>query len=167
MNELKKITESKYFMLVLGTSGFLIAALIIFAAGVHVGEHRAKYSYQWGDNYQRNFVDGPREMMDGPRGRPESIGPMGAVPGFEGRGFRNGHGVAGLITSIADNNIMIKDPSGKENTIAVNDKTLIKMGQNDIKITDLKNDENIVVIGRPGDNGMINADLIRVFEGLK
>lgn len=59
---------------------------------------------------------------------------------------------------------MIKDPAGKENTILVSDKTLIKDGQAALKITDLKNDERIVIIGKPGESGMVNADLIRVFN---
>jgi hypothetical protein len=142
----------------------LIAAAIVFAAGVHVGERRARYSYQWGANYERNFVGGPRGMMGGSRGQGGPGGPVGMMRNFEGQDFRNGHGIAGTIMSIADNNIVIKDRSGKENTITVNDKTIIKNGPADIKITDLKNDESVVVIGSPGDSGVINADLIRVFD---
>lgn len=163
MFEIKRVTESKYFKTGLGVLGCLIVAVVIFAAGVHVGEHRAKYSYQWGANYEKNFVGSGRGMMNS-RGQQIKNGPMGMVKDFEGRDFRNGHGIAGTITSISDNNIVIKDRDGKENTIAVTDKTVIKSGQSDIKITDLKNDEGIVVIGNPGDNGVVNADLIRVFD---
>lgn len=165
MNELKKITESKYFKAVLGILGCLVAAAIIFAVGVHVGERRAKYSYQWGANYERNFVGGPKEMMGG-RGQ-GGFGGSGMMRRFEGGDFRNGHGIAGTITSIVDNNIVIKNRDGKENTIAAGDKTLIKNGSADIKITDLKNEQSIVVIGNPGDNGVVNADLIRVFDNTK
>jgi hypothetical protein len=165
MKNLRQITQSKYFLAVLGMLGCFIAAAIIFAAGVHVGERRAKYSYQWGANYERNFVGGPRGMMGGSSGQQAGPGgPVGMMRGFERGNFRNGHGIAGLITSIVDNNIVIKNPDGKENTIAITDKTIIKNGQADIKITDLKNDQNIVVIGTPGDSGVINADLIRVFD---
>jgi hypothetical protein len=83
---------------------------------------------------------------------------------FGGRGFRNGHGIAGAIISVADNKIVIKDRNGQENTISVSDQTLIKRGQSTISVNDLKNDEQIVVMGKPGDNGTINADLIRVFD---
>ena len=34
----------------------------------------------------------------------------------------------------------------------------------DLKINDLKSGERIVIMGKPGDNGVIEADLIRVFE---
>ena len=169
MTELKRITESKYFKTGLGILGCLIAAAVVFAAGVHVGERRARYSYQWGANYERNFVGGPDRIMNGGPERFDSqlggpAGPMGMARNFGGQNFRNGHGLAGTIVSITDGNIIIKDPSGKENTVAVGDKTLIKNGQADLKITDLKNDERLVVIGKPGDNGIINADLIRVFN---
>lgn len=164
MTYIKRITESKYFIAAFGTLGCLIAAAVIFAAGVHVGERRAKYSYQWGDNYERNFVGGSRGMMGGIRGQAGPGGPLGMMRGFEGRDFRNGHGASGTITSISDSTIIIKDRDNKENTILVSDKTIIKNGQADIKITDLKKDENMVVIGSPGDNGVINADLVRVFS---
>ena len=82
---------------------------------------------------------------------------------FGGQGLRNGHGLSGAIISVANNQIVIKDRDGQENTISVSDKTLIKQGQNTISINDLKNDEQIVVMGQPGGNGTINADLIRVF----
>jgi hypothetical protein len=29
----------------------------------------------------------------------------------------------------------------------------------------LKADENVIIMGQPGDSGVINADLIRVFGG--
>jgi len=146
--------KSKKFIIASAIVGIFVIALIIFAMGIAVGIHKANFSNHFGENYERNFV-----------GKHE--GPMGMMPfstDFEGRGMRNGHGVAGTIISIADNNIVIKDKDGKENTIATTDKTIINLGRDAIKITDLKNDEEIVVIGKPGDNGVVNADLIRVFD---
>ena len=169
MTDIQKITQSTIFKTIVTTLAILIAGAVIFAMGVHVGERRARYSYQWGANYERNFVGGPDRIMNGGPERFDSqlggpAGPMGMARNFGGQNFRNGHGLAGTIVSITDGNIIIKDPSGKENTVAVGDKTLIKNGQADLKITDLKNDERLVVIGKPGDNGIINADLIRVFN---
>ncbi|MEI8343786.1 MAG: hypothetical protein WCF93_02470 [Candidatus Moraniibacteriota bacterium] len=169
MTDIQKITQSKYFKTIVTTLAILIAGAVIFAMGVHVGERRARYSYQWGANYERNFVGSPGTMMEGQRDQfglapmgPD--GPIGMARNFGGQNFRNSHGIAGTIVSITENSIVIKDPSGKENTVAVSDKTLIKNGQADLKITDLKNDEKLVVIGNPGDNGVVNADLIRVFN---
>jgi len=151
--------KSKKFKIAALVVGVIIIALVSFAGGVATGLHKARFSYEFGKNYERNFVGGPFQgpgMMD--------RGPRGMMPDFEGRGFRNGHGIAGAIISVADNKIIIKDRNGQENTISVSDQTLIKRGQDTISINDLKNDEQIVVMGRPGDNGTVNADLIRVFD---
>lgn len=154
--------RSKAFKIITAFVGLFLIVLVSFAGGVAVGLHKAKFSSDWGKNYERNFI-GPRTGVGN-----EHMGPGGFVGsmmrGFEGRDFRNAHGLAGTIISIAENNIIVKDRDGKENTVAVTDKTLIKSGSSDIKIGDLKQDEQIVVMGNPGDNGVVNADLIRVFN---
>jgi hypothetical protein len=154
----QEMLKSKSFKIAALAVGVLILMLVSFAGGVATGLHKARFSYEFGNNYERNFTGhGPAEMMDDRE-------PRGMMPDFEGRGFRNTHGIAGTIISVADNKIVLKDRDGQENTITVGDKTLIKKGQDTISINDLKNDEQIVVMGQPGDNGMINADLIRVFD---
>lgn len=158
---MQEIINSKKFKIALIIVGSVIMALVIFVAGINVGFHKAKFSCKWGENYERNFM-GPRPGMMGPGGPMEMMGEK--FRDFEGKGMRNGHGVAGTIISISDNSIVIKDRDGKENNVTVDDKTTIKRGRDDIKTSDLKNDEEIVVIGRPGDSGVIEADLIRVFD---
>jgi hypothetical protein len=148
--------KPKIFKTAAIAAGSITLALLIFGAGVSVGIHKARFSYRFGENYERNFM-GPRP--EGPMGEP-----MGFFRDMDGRDFRNGHGIAGSIVSISDNNIVIKDPQNKETSVSVTDKTVIKDRRNDVKITDLKQDEKIVVIGKPGDNGVINADLIRIFD---
>jgi hypothetical protein len=155
----QEVLKSKKFKIAALAVGVLILMLVSFAGGLAIGFHKARFSYKFGENYERNFVGGP---MQGP-GMMER-GPRGMMDNFKGQGFRNGHGIAGTIISVANNQIVIKDQSGQENTISVGDKTLIKQAQNTISLNDLKNDEQIVVMGRPGDNGTINADLIRVFD---
>ena len=152
--------RSKKFKIAALAVGVFIIALVSFAGGVFVGFHKARFSYKFGENYERNFVGGPFQGPEGMMGR----GPRGMMGNFEGRGFRNGHGIAGSIISISSNTIVIKDRDGQENTITVGDQTLIKRGRDTISVNDLKNDEQIVVMGRPGDNGTVNADLIRVFD---
>lgn len=159
---MKELIKSKKFKIAIITVGSFLVALIIFAAGVNVGIHKAKFSYKFGENYERNFMD-PRPGMNKPKG------PMGKMEEgfrkFEGRDFRNAHGLSGTIISIADNNIVIKDQDEKENTVFASEKTIIKLGRETIGIQDLKNDMKVVVMGRPGDEGKINADLIRIFNG--
>lgn len=156
---IQETMKSRKFKIAALVVGAFILALVSFAGGVAIGFHKAKFSYKFGENYERNFVGGPFQgsgMME--------RGSRGMMGDFEGRGLRNGHGIAGAIISVADNKIVIKDRDGQENTISVSDQTLIKRGQSTISVNDLKNDEQIVVMGKPGDNGTINADLVRVFE---
>lgn len=163
MNEQEqKVNKSKKIKIAAIIVGVFLIALIIFASGVAVGLHKAKFSCDWGKNYERNFM-GPRiNDMERPGFLP------GPPPEFmnkiEGRDFRNAHGLSGEIISIADNTIVIKDRDNKENTVAVTEKTMIKSRQNDLKISDLKQGDKIIIMGKPGDNGVVNADLIRIFD---
>ncbi len=160
-----EIVKSKKFQIAALVVGMIIIAFVSFAGGVFVGFRKAKFSYKFGENYERNFIEGPHSF--GPMRIPPAgggPGPRGFIPDFPGRGFRNAHGIAGEIISVADGKIVIKDPDSQENTISVSDETLIKRGKNTISINDLKNGDRIVVMGRPGDDGTVQADLVRVFE---
>lgn len=154
---MKNLIQSKKFKIAAGIVGVLLISLISFAVGVGVGFRKARFSYAFSENYERNFAGFP--------GRPE--GPMGFMKepmhDFSGRGFRNAHGLAGTIISIADNSLVVKDNDNKENTITISNKTVIKDGPVDVNLSDLKPDIRVVVMGRPNDNGTIDADFIRVF----
>lgn len=153
-----KIIKSKKFIVASTIVGIFILMLASFAGGVAVGFHKARFSFKFGENYERNFMAPMPGMMP--------PGPMGAMKEkfgeFEGRGFRNGHGLVGTIISISENSIVIKDRDNKENTVSVSDKTVINRGKETIKFEDLKKDDEIAVIGMPGENGSIDANLIRV-----
>lgn len=151
--------KSKILIILAVALGIIILMLGSFAGGLKIGIHKAKFSCDWGKNYERNFMGGKSEDK-GPFGG----GMMGMTRDFEGRDFRNAHGLAGTIISIVDNNIIVKDKDNKENTVAVTDKTIIKNGRADIQLSDLKQDDQIVVMGQPGDNGVVNASLIRIFN---
>jgi hypothetical protein len=161
MELLKKITLHPAFKYALWVIGALCILLVTFAAGIRVGLHKASFSYKWGANYEKNFMGSGRNEF-GRKGTMGQGGPAGMMRGFDGRDFRNAHGSAGFIVSISGSTVVIKDRDGKENTIGVTDKTLIKNGRDDIKLMDLKTGDNIVVMGNPGDNGVINADIIRI-----
>lgn len=157
----QEISKSKMLKIAALVVGGFMLVLVSFSGGVAVGLKKARFSYKFGENYERNFIGGPPSF--GPKGMmgPE---PRGFMPDFPGRGFRNAHGIAGEIISIADSKIVIKDPDSQENTVSVSDETLIKRGKDTISINDLKNGDRIVVMGRPGDDGTVSADLVRVFE---
>jgi len=160
---MKEFIKSKTFKIIAAIVGAFLIAVVCFGAGVAIGLHKARFSNDFGKNYEQNFM--------GSRGG-EGRGMMGGRSGFiggmmnqlEGRDFRNAHGLAGTIISITDNNIVVKDKDNKENTVAVSDNTLIKSRGADLKITDLKQNDQVVVMGNPADNGVVNASLIRVFN---
>lgn len=151
---LKSKMESNRFRIASIIIGAFLVFLIGFAAGMRVGFHKVRFSNDFGKNYERNFM-GPR-----------SQGPMGMFHDFEGKAMRNPHGIAGEIISVSEDSLAIKDRDNKENTVTITDKTILKNGKDDIKITDLKSGDKIVVLGKPGDGGTINADLIRIINGL-
>lgn len=160
---MKEFIQSRTFKIVAAIICVFLISVVSFGAGVAVGLHKARFSADFGKNYERNFMgsrfgDG-RGMIGGNGGG----GMMGFFSDFEGRDFRNGHGLAGTVISISDNNIIIKDRDNKENTVTVSAQTLIKSQRDNLKLSDLKVNDQIVVMGNPGDNGVVNASLIRVF----
>lgn len=157
---IKEATQSKKIKIAAGIIGIILIALVSFGAGIRVGFRKARFSYAFGENYERNFA-GPRPPM-GPAGNP-----MRFFRDMEGRGFRNAHGLAGTIISIANDSVIIEDKSGKENTVTITSKTIIKQRRDNLKITDLKPDDQVVIMGNPDNTGTINATLIRVFDNDK
>jgi len=167
----KEIIQSKYFKGVAITIGVFIVALSSFACGIAVGIHKAKFSYAWGQNYERNFVGSRGNMMGDERGRNGDNGQGGGMMNrfglegtFGGRDFRNAHGIAGKVLSVSGSSIIISDRDNKENTVAVTEKTLLKRNGENIKLSDIVKDDTIVVVGNPGDNGVVNADFVRIFK---
>ncbi len=148
--------SSKRFKTGVSVFGIVLIALVSFAAGVAVGFRKARFSFAWGENYERHFMGGPNMGPD--------FGPPRLMRKFEGRDFRNAHGTAGTIVSIADNKLVVKDRDDKENTVAVTGKTLVKYLGETLLAGDLRPNDRVVVIGRPGDDGTVNADIIRVFD---
>jgi len=149
--EFKKVLGSKMFKISAVVIGIVLVALVSFAAGMAAGFHKARFSYMWGENYERNFA-GPRR------------GPFDSMPDPRGPDFRNAHGLAGTVISKNDSQLVIKDRDGKENTVAVSDRTSIKLRRDDIKIGDIKENDRVIVLGQPGENGVVNADLVRIFD---
>lgn len=139
----------------------LFVLLVTFSAGVQVGLHKARFSHAFGENYERNFAG----MKDDPRGggpdfggerlrmRPEMFGPGE---------FRNAHGVAGEILSLSGDSLVIKGRDNQESTVRITDTTIINRGPDTIQQSDLKVGDKLVVVGKPGEDGVIGAHLVRV-----
>ena len=129
--------------------GGLAAVILIFGAGIFIGEMKARFSYRWAENYQRNFA-GPR------------AGFLGGFPAPPGGDFIESHGVFGQIIKI-NSDLVIKGQNNVERVVLINADTAIEKGRTTIKKEDLKVGDNLVIIGSPDDQGQIEAKLIRVF----
>ncbi|MEI6238186.1 MAG: hypothetical protein WCP15_01470 [bacterium] len=136
----------------------VICAILIFRAGMFVGYRRASFSFEWGNNYFKNFAGGPLGERGGPNG-PFGMG--------GDRDFIDAHGAFGQIIKIDDKNIFSKGSDGVERVITVSTSTQIRKFKEMISISDLKAEDRIVVIGGPDNAGKIEAKFIRVLPPLK
>ena len=142
------IIESKLFKIIILSIAGIIILVFVFGLGVFVGTKKADFSFKWADEYHRNFA-----------------GPQG---GFFGdfmktnKEFTNANGVFGQIIKIDNGNLTVNGKDNVEKIILVSSKTSIIFQRRNIKISDLKIGDNVVIIGSPNNNGQIQAQLIRV-----
>ncbi len=147
---MREMKQSKLLTGIAIGVGVVFLAMLIFRAGVFVGMEKARYSYRWGENYQRNFGGPPRGFF----GR------------FSGRGrFIGGHGAFGPIIKKNKGSVVVSDRENAEKVVAIDKDTRIIRGREVITIKELKLDDRIAVIGQPDKKGVIQAKLIRVFDG--
>jgi len=149
--DFNKFFRSKSFKIITLAIIGVIVFLIIFNLGMIIGFRKANFSYKWGENYHQNFA--------GPRG--------GFFRDFGGRDFIEPHGVFGQIIKIEGSTLIIKSPDNVEKTVIIKDDTVIERFRETIKLTDLKIDDQIVVIGEPNTNGQIEAKFIRIMPNPK
>ena len=149
--ELANVARSKSVKITLIGIFILVISILVFGAGVSVGYRKANFSFKWSENYHKNF--------GGPKG-----GFMRRASMMFNDDYIDASGVTGAIIKIDGNNLIIKGSDNMEKTVAVSDKTTIRLGRQDLKVADLKVGELIVTIGDPNSNGQIEAKLIRVFN---
>lgn len=144
--EIDKITESKAFKYFMVIVPVLIILILVFGLGVYVGYRKAKFSYSWGENYEKNF--------------PKKRGFLGFMPGD----IMNAHGTVGSVSEINGNIIVLKDNDGTQKSILTSSSTtVISRPGTDLKLQDIKVNDAITVIGMPNNQGQIEAKLIRIF----
>lgn len=139
---IQKITESPWFTKALISVGLLLAALIVFQAGVYVGARKASVSFRMGDNYYR------------------AVGP-GGFRGFFGEEFSETNGAAGKIVSVSLPTFVVSGPGG-ERVILISGNTVIRKMRDATSSTAIVPGESAIVIGEPDENGQIEAGLIRL-----
>jgi hypothetical protein len=82
--------------------------------------------------------------------------------GFPGGEFTSSYGVTGTIVKINLPTIIVEGADKVEKVVVLNDKTIIREFRNDVKASDLKAGDPIIVIGSPDSSAQIEAKLIRV-----
>lgn len=147
--DIKEYIQSKIFRGILVGILITIILLIIFQAGVAVGERRASFAYRFGNNFEKNFRDprGGGFMQEG-------------FPG--GANMPSGHGAVGKIVSIALPLVVVAGPDNLEKTVVIGDTTEIREFQETIKADELTVGDFIIVLGTPNDEGQVDAKLIRL-----
>lgn len=148
--QLDNILESKVFRIIILSVVGVIVLSCVFSMGVFVGARKAEFSFKWAEQYHNNFA-GPRQ------------GFFGNMMDSKNQ-FANSNGVFGQILKINDNTITVKDNDGdkSEKTILIDEKTILMCQKRNLKLSELKVDDNIIVIGSPNNSGQIHAELIRV-----
>ncbi len=125
--------------------------VFVFGVGVFVGQERAGFSFHWAENYHRNF-GGPK---------------LGLFGNFPDRDFIGGHGVFGSVIHIDGNSIIVKGQDNMEKTVMVSEQTTITGPSVTMKLSDIKINDNVVIIGSPDEHGVITAKFIRILpQGL-
>jgi hypothetical protein len=148
MDENKQRKSDVLKQIIIGLAVFVIICLI-FWIGMFIGGLKAGFSYRWAESYHKNFA-GPRDgFLNDWRSLPKG-------------GFINAHGVFGQIIKIEESAIVIKGDGNVEGIVIVKDDTIIERLKEIVKISDLKVDDFIVVIGEPNDSGQIEAKFIRL-----
>ncbi|MDP3726738.1 MAG: hypothetical protein Q8Q96_00290 [bacterium] len=135
-----KKKQTFFFGLGIG-AGIAIVLLLVFFAGIYIGSRKAGIFPFW----ERRF----------------SL-PHGYFPG------RFGHGVIGIIDSLGEKTFIVEDRSGALKTVLVGGETLLRRDGSSITFSDLRKDEQVIVIGEPQEQeGAIKAKVVRVITNFR
>lgn len=141
--------KSRSFRVVVTALLVVLVAAVIFQAGMFVGYRRATFSYHWNEMYTR----GP--------GDPHSV-----YAPFMGDDMNpNPDGASGEIVSVHLPEIMIKAPSQNEKVVIISPDTIIRRMRAMGSSSDLTSGTQVIVVGKPDDQGDIRASFVRIFPG--
>lgn len=123
--------------------------ILIFKLGTIIGFKRASFACQWGENYKNNFAGEKRDFFLPP---PPMM--MGKQP--------RPHGLFGTIIKYENSNLVIKDGNNEETVVLINNDTKIFNNDGTENQMQLSPESRVVVIGRPNNQGQVEAKIIRV-----
>jgi len=147
--DLKNISESKTARDIIIIIGIVIIVLGILFVGINIGERRARFAGNYGNNFERNFL-GSKSGMTGMMER--YFG--GTMPGA--------HGSTGEILSVNLPQIIVSGQDNLEKTVLISTSTVIRQFRENMQSSDLKAGDFVVILGDPNDQGQIDAKLIRI-----
>lgn len=124
--------------------GIIALLLIGFLAGQAAERNRVRHFIGWRNNYQRNFF-GPRSFEAPPH-------------------FIRAHSLLGKILTTDNDKLIVQGHDNVEQSIVLNDQTVIRRDGASAARSDLKANQQIAVFGEPNNEGQIVAKLIRIFE---
>lgn len=145
---IKEIIQSKSYMITALSISVIAVICLVFGGGMYIGYRKARFSYQWGENYHKNF-GGPRS---------------GFIRDFGGKDLINANGVAGQIIKINNSEIIIRGRDNIEKIVAIKNDTVIRRFNETVKLSDLKINDFVVVIGEPNNSGQIDAKFLRTMS---
>lgn len=128
--------DKRNILIGIGIGAILAAVmLVVFFLGLFVGRRENRFfPYFGGRHMSRDFI--PRDF---------------------------GHGAIGEVESLGENTLIVRDRSGALKTVLVDNQTQIRRGHTSINFSDLKKDEQVVVLGDPEEKeGAIKARVIRL-----
>jgi hypothetical protein len=143
-----------------GFSSLIIAIFVCailagtFSLGAMVGARKAKFTFSWGENYNRNF------------GGPNAGYFRGFIDEVKGNNMIEGHGAFGKIIKIDGQSLIIQGKDNIERVIITDRDNLIRKADDVIKFNDMNINDMAVVIGNPDDSGQIRAKFIRIMPPL-
>jgi hypothetical protein len=144
--EFKQFFQSRKFKIIVAIIFAVIVMLLVFQVGFFVGYKKVSFSYQWGENYYKNFA--------GPRG--------GFMNDFGGKQMMAPHDVFGTIMKNENSLLLVRGVDNVEKMVLMDNDTIINRFRDKIGPNDLKVNDKIIVIGSPDDSGRIEAKFIRV-----
>jgi hypothetical protein len=150
------VIKSKIFHNILLGAACLVVLVFVFSAGVFVGIEKAKFSYGWGENYYRNFID-PRGPLNGA---------LGSQSPFWDKIYITPHGLSGKIIELNDDGFVMSGANQTEVPVDVDNQTIIRNQHDNLKLSDLKISDQAVVIGEPDGQGEIMAKFVRIDDGV-
>lgn len=135
-------------------SGVVLVLFSVFWLGMFVGEKKARFSFVVGQRYES--LSGHKQATP-PFGR-------GHIPPRRPF-FSGGHAAVGEVISITDDQMVVRGRDNAEKVVLFGDKTRVFEGRSRVEVGEIKDGDRVVVIGRPSDEGQIDARLVRILNG--